>query len=133
MSAPPQHQNWEQPGLERQPCEQPGLERAPSPTLIVNNDPSLSRTQDIKHPYAVLDQASHAYQYAPEPKGSQADPKKVLGLKVPVFWGVVIALVIILAAGIGGGVGAGLAASNKAKAANGNGNNPSYVLSYAYL
>jgi hypothetical protein len=44
---------------------------------------------------------------------SQAVPipekRRVLGLSVPVFWGIVILLVLVLAGGIGGGVAGGLA------------------------
>ncbi|KAK8039895.1 hypothetical protein PG993_008306 [Apiospora rasikravindrae] len=37
------------------------------------------------------------------------DHRRVLGLRVPVFWGVLIALILLVAGGIGGGIGGGLA------------------------
>ncbi|KAI0809594.1 hypothetical protein GGR55DRAFT_157271 [Xylaria sp. FL0064] len=43
---------------------------------------------------------------------------KILGLSVPVFWAVIVALFIVLAAGIGGGVGGGLSAQRKSTSAD---------------
>lgn len=49
----------------------------------------------------------------PEETNAQLTPgeghRRILGLKVPVFWGLLVALVIVVAGAIGGGVGAGLA------------------------
>lgn len=36
-------------------------------------------------------------------------PRRIFGLSVGTFWGVIVLLCVILAGGIGGGVGAGLA------------------------
>ncbi|TGJ84808.1 hypothetical protein E0Z10_g3968 [Xylaria hypoxylon] len=56
-------------------------------------------------------------------------PKTIWGLSVPVFWGLIVALFIILAAGIGGGVGGGLSAQGKSAstsdASRGDDSNPS--------
>ncbi|KAI0426097.1 hypothetical protein F5Y09DRAFT_334443 [Xylaria sp. FL1042] len=46
---------------------------------------------------------------------------KVLGLSVPVFWALIVALFIVLAAGIGGGVGGGLSAQQKSVSADASG------------
>ncbi|KAK7978578.1 hypothetical protein PG988_006068 [Apiospora saccharicola] len=42
------------------------------------------------------------------PGATTADRRRILGLRVPVFWGFLVALVMILAAAIGGGIGGGL-------------------------
>ncbi|KAK8129352.1 hypothetical protein PG999_001732 [Apiospora kogelbergensis] len=39
--------------------------------------------------------------------------RKILGLSVPVFWCLLIALILVLAGGIGGGIGGGLAAQQR--------------------
>lgn len=50
---------------------------------------------------------------APEDRGDEtAEKRRILGLTVPIFWALVVFVVIILAGGIGGGIGGGLTKLN---------------------
>ncbi|OBR10348.1 hypothetical protein CH63R_06040 [Colletotrichum higginsianum IMI 349063] len=98
-----QHQSrWEQP-------DQPGLEAAPpnpirySTAPIPYNPPSEVRSTGEKTVWST----TQPYPAQPPP---QSGRRRILGLTVPVFWGIVIALVLVLAGGIAGGVAGGLAA-----------------------
>ncbi|KAK8863334.1 hypothetical protein PGQ11_009569 [Apiospora arundinis] len=58
--------------------------------------------------------------YAPTARSAVGDDvpprrerRRILGLTVPVFWCLLIALILILAAGIGGGIGGGMAAGRQ--------------------
>lgn len=96
------------------PADQPGLEAAPSrySTAPIPYDPSEFQSPLEKSTWTTMTQAYHpaltsaAAADAPPPP----ERRRVLGLTVPVFWGLVIALVVILAGGIAGGVAGGLAA-----------------------
>ncbi|OHF01149.1 hypothetical protein CORC01_03463 [Colletotrichum orchidophilum] len=100
------------------PQEQPGLEAAQSrySTAPIPYDPSEFQTPLEKSTWTTMTQAYHpAYAHAggtppPPPQPETLQRRRVLGLTVPIFWGLVIALVVILAGGIAGGVAGGLAA-----------------------
>lgn len=90
------------------PLNQPGLE--------VRNERSAS-------PDPVWPDASkavwgiHTIDKAPPPMHQSMSPyseqKKIFGLSVGAFWGVVVLLALLVGGGVGGGVGAGLASQKK--------------------
>ncbi|KAL2882867.1 hypothetical protein SGCOL_001557 [Colletotrichum sp. CLE4] len=95
------------------PADQPGLEAAPSrySTAPIPYDPSEFQSPLEKSTWTTMTQAYHpAYASAAAADAPPPERRRVLGLTVPVFWGLVIALVVILAGGIAGGVAGGLAA-----------------------
>lgn len=47
-------------------------------------------------------------------KNGKKGERRILGLSVGMFWGIVVLLCVSLAGGIGGGVGAGLASQESA-------------------
>ncbi|KAI2637760.1 hypothetical protein GGS26DRAFT_603456 [Hypomontagnella submonticulosa] len=56
---------------------------------------------------------------APEDRGDEtAEKRRILGLTVPIFWALVVFVVIILAGGIGGGIGGGLTKLNNTVASD---------------
>lgn len=95
------------------PADQPGLEAAPSrySTAPIPYDPSEFQSPLEKSTWTTMTQAYHpAFSSAAAADAPPPERRRVLGLTVPVFWGLVIALVIILAGGVAGGVAGGLAA-----------------------
>ncbi|GKT41663.1 uncharacterized protein ColSpa_01844 [Colletotrichum spaethianum] len=89
---------WEQSG-------QSGLEAAPDrfSTAPIPYDPSEMQSPREKSVWT----SSHAYPVSPS---TPLERRRILGLTVPFFWCLVIALVVILVGGIAGGVAGGLAA-----------------------
>ncbi|EXF78929.1 hypothetical protein CFIO01_09940 [Colletotrichum fioriniae PJ7] len=95
------------------PADQPGLEAAPSrySTAPIPYDPSEFQSPLEKSTWTTMTQAYHpAFSSAAAADAPPPERRRVLGLTVPVFWGLVIALVVIVAGGIAGGVAGGLAA-----------------------
>ncbi|KAF6818139.1 hypothetical protein CSOJ01_02020 [Colletotrichum sojae] len=110
--------------------EQPGLETAysngpmlytpvtPSTATVVSPDIQTAGTEPKwleSQPHTVTRQLP-----PPQPNSNNAVPAKrrILGLTVPVFWGLITALVIILAAGVAGGVAGGLSAQQSKQKSN---------------
>ncbi|KAF5519022.1 hypothetical protein CGCA056_v009507 [Colletotrichum aenigma] len=91
--------------------EQPGLE--PAPVRWSNAPIPYTPHDDVQSP-AGQSSISQLYAVPVEstspPAPSAIGKRRILGLSVPVFWGLVIALVIVLAAGLAGGVAGGLIA-----------------------
>ncbi|TDZ68113.1 hypothetical protein CTRI78_v002392 [Colletotrichum trifolii] len=87
--------------------DQPGLEAAHSDAPIL--DAPLPEV--LQTPGTEPKSGQHSgHSVAPQPPTPQSEKRRILGLTVPVFWGIVVSLVVILAAGIAGGVAGGLAA-----------------------
>lgn len=120
----------QQPGLELDASKQPGLEfHPPNVGIEVHQPHQFSGYGDPGNGNYPQSQAS--YQQSPTlfksaqdqdaaagpPPNNVTEKRRILGLTVPVFWGIVIALVLVLAAAIGGGVGGGLSAQNSRTAA----------------
>ncbi|KAK1636271.1 hypothetical protein BDP81DRAFT_35927 [Colletotrichum phormii] len=94
------------------PADQPGLEAVPRRYSTTPNpyDPSEFQSPPGKSTRSTMTQAYHPmYASAVAADAPPAERRRVLGLTVPVFWGLVIALVMILTGGIAGGVAGGLA------------------------
>ncbi|GKT64841.1 hypothetical protein ColTof4_07239 [Colletotrichum tofieldiae] len=97
-------QIYPQNGIQSGRSAQPGLEAAPSrySTAPIAYDPSEMQSPGEKSTWT----SSQAYPVYTAPPGR----RRILGLTVPVFWGLVAALAVILAGGIAGGVAGGLTA-----------------------
>lgn len=107
----------EQADLEVVPPET-GLHPLPTPTPLypITQEPPPPKEQ-------IADVESGVIQHTPsQPEEDQpaknAKPS-ILGLSIPVFWGLIVTLFIVLAAGIGGGVGGGLSAQRKSTSGSG--------------
>ncbi|KZL70664.1 hypothetical protein CI238_01526 [Colletotrichum incanum] len=98
-------QTYSQSEIQSERSVQPGLEAAPGQysTAPIAYDPSEMQSPGEKSVWT----SSQAYPVYTSPPSER---RRVLGLTVPVFWGLVAALVVILAGGIAGGVAGGLAA-----------------------
>lgn len=73
---------------------------------------------------AIVSGVTHQTPAQVESQDEKGARRKILGLSVPIFWTLIVALFIVLAAAIGGGVGGGLSAQQKSNAgSDGSGNN----------
>ncbi|KAL0929742.1 uncharacterized protein CTRU02_215385 [Colletotrichum truncatum] len=101
--------------------DQPGLEAAPnhwaSAPIPYAAEPENQGPAMSTEPKWIVTQQQYPVQ-RDGPPSSTPEKRRILGLTVPVFWGLVIALVIILAAGIAGGVAGGLITQNKNSTSN---------------
>ncbi|KAK1993351.1 hypothetical protein LX36DRAFT_714654 [Colletotrichum falcatum] len=80
--------------------DQPGLEAAP----IRDSDLPIPYNPTEKSAWTTISQSQ------PSTPATPLQRRRILGLTVPVFWSLVVALVFILAGGMAGGVAGGLAA-----------------------
>ncbi|KAK7920247.1 hypothetical protein PG985_008269 [Apiospora marii] len=96
---------------------EPGMELSTSlgdPGIEVHSYPAQAHTQTGDIHGQQEQQWAHPQSAPLKPEETNASPtpgdgyRRILGLKVPVFWSLLIALVIVVAGAIGGGVGAGL-------------------------
>ncbi|KAK8134817.1 hypothetical protein PG984_006829 [Apiospora sp. TS-2023a] len=87
----------------------PGMEFHAYPAQAYTQSGDINRQQQLQQQWVYPQSASL------EPEETNAPPtpddrhRMILGLKVPVFWSLLIVLVVIVAGAVGGGVGAGLA------------------------
>lgn len=108
--------------------EQPGLETAysngpipytpvtPSTATVLSPEVQTAGTEPKwfqSQPHTVTEQLP-----PPQPNNTATGKRRILGLTVPVFWGLVTALVIVLAAGVAGGVAGGLSAQQSNEQSN---------------
>uniref|UniRef100_L2G489 Uncharacterized protein n=1 Tax=Colletotrichum fructicola (strain Nara gc5) TaxID=1213859 RepID=L2G489_COLFN len=95
------------------------LQQTSLTTLKNEDEKSQSKQQTLQDEQPGLEPAPVRWSNAPIPytphddvqsPAGQSSIRRILGLSVPVFWGLIIALVIVLAAGLAGGVAGGLIA-----------------------
>ncbi|KAI1438861.1 hypothetical protein GGR50DRAFT_702829 [Xylaria sp. CBS 124048] len=101
------HSSFSQPGLEVVQPEIGLYAMPPRPATAASTSSSVSFSKELP-PIVVPQEPAHD---AGQPQRKQT--KTMMGLSVPVFWCLVVVLIILLGAGIGGGVGAGLSAQQK--------------------
>ncbi|KAI0404707.1 hypothetical protein F4802DRAFT_217599 [Xylaria palmicola] len=99
----------QQAGLEVVPPET-GLHPLPTPRPLY----AVPQQPWQKAQLADVESGARLHAQALARDGTVNDARKtILGLSVPVFWGLIVILFIVLAGGIGGGVGGGLSAQQK--------------------
>ncbi|KAK8134823.1 hypothetical protein PG984_006835 [Apiospora sp. TS-2023a] len=92
-----------------------------TPHLFPSVEAALRSAEANIHPQSIRPDTEE--NTTSSPGSTTANGRRILGLAVPVFWGFLIALAVILAAAIGGGLGGGLAANRDATTNNYNANN----------
>ncbi|KAK7978581.1 hypothetical protein PG988_006071 [Apiospora saccharicola] len=100
----------------------PGMEVHSYPAQAYTQTGDIHRQQQLQQQWVHPQSASLKPEETNAPSIPDDRHRRILGLKAPVFWCLLVILVIIVAGGIGGGVGAGLATQGHNRDNNSNSN-----------